>query len=721
MKNIISVFKYDLKDIAKNIIVFVVIIGIAILPALYSWFNIAANWDPYSNTDSLPFAFCTLDKGYNYKSLTVNAGDTIVDNLKKNKKMDWAFVDRKEAINGVKNGKYYAAVVVPKNFSKNLFSVTTGNFKQAKLQYYVNEKSNAIAPKITDKGAESISATVNETYVDKVTEVIATALNITDNDISESKVEAADKIIKTLKNAKVDLKEFNKTNDLFISTLNSIKKLLVANKDMGPEIKSALAKAGAMGSNIKDSIKGFGAASPQITSSISEIINQGSGYAKDLDEQLNDAFDTLKTDSSAAADKLERIIEINNKIINVNNTIISVLNEIKAAFPNIKCDNLITRLNHLNKIQNNIIDKINTAADTIRKTGKLPKDVQNELKSLVGTAKSDISQVKTGFTDVKKKIDNATKDVYTALDDVSDFIATLSSGTDSIDKVLDSGIDTVDTLKATFKNLGDLLNNANKKIDTLIEKVKDIRDSKKIENFLSPIIANPAELGKFVSSPVTVKEHRLYHLENYGSAMTPFYSALGLWVGGVVLVAVVSVGFSKRQLKTLNNPKPHQLYFGRYLMFFAIGQFQALVIALGDLFFLKIQCDNPLMFIVASMISSFVYTLIIYSLTITFSVLGKALAVIILVLQVAGSGGTFPIEVLPGLFRAMSPFLPFKYGINAMREAVAGMNWGSYWSNIGYLMLFSLIALFIGLVLRKPCIKVISFFNNRVEESDVVI
>ena len=721
MKNIISVFKYDLKDIAKNIIVFVVVIGIAILPALYSWFNIAANWDPYSNTDSLPFAVCTLDKGYNYKSLTVNAGDTIVDNLKKNKKMDWAFVDKKEAVDGVKNGKYYAAVIVPKNFSKNLFSVTTGNFKQAKLQYYVNEKSNAIAPKITDKGAESISATVNEAYVDKVTEVIATALNLTDNEISESKVEAADKIIKTLNNAKVDLKEFNKTNDLFISTLNSIKKLLIANKDMGPEIKSALAKAGAMGSNIKDSIKGFGATSPQITASISEILNQGSGYAQDLDDELSGIFNSIDNDASAAADKLERLTQINNKIINANNTVLSVLNEIKAVFPKIKCDKLIERLNASNKKQNAIIEKITNAANTIRKTGKLPKDVQNELKSLVGTAKSDISQVKTGFTDVKKKIDNSTKDVYTALDDVSDFIATLSSGTDSVDKVLDSGVDTVDTLKATFKNLGDLLNNANKKIDTLIEKVKDIRDSKKIENFLSPIIANPAELGKFVSSPVTVKEHRLYHLENYGSAMTPFYSALGLWVGGVVLVAVVSVGFSKRQLKTLNNPKPHQLYFGRYLMFFAIGQLQAIVIALGDLFFLKIQCDNPLMFIVASMISSFVYTLIIYSLTITFSVLGKALAVIILVLQVAGSGGTFPIEVLPGLFRAMSPFLPFKYGINAMREAVAGMNWGSYWSNIGYLMLFSLIALFIGLVLRKPCIKVISFFNNRVEESDVVI
>ena len=109
-----------------------------------------------------------------------------------------------------------------------------------------------------------------------------------------------------------------------------------------------------------------------------------------------------------------------------------------------------------------------------------------------------------------------------------------------------------------------------------------------------------------------------------------------------------------------------------------------------------------------------------YSLTITFSVIGKALA-IILVLQVAGSGVTFPIEVLPAPFRAMSAFLPFKYGIDAMRETFAGLDAAAYWSNLGYLMLFALGALFIGLILRKPCIKIIGFFNERVEDSDIII
>lgn len=721
MKNIFGILKLDLKNVARNIIVFVVIIGIAILPALYSWFNIAANWDPYSNTEGLDFAFCTLDKGYSFKSLKVNAGDSIADNLKQNKKMGWKFVSDKKALDGVKNGEYYAAVIIPDDFSKNLFSVTTGKFKQAKIQYYVNEKKNAIAPKITSKGAEAIEASVNATYVDKITEAVATALNLTQNEISDSKVEAADKVIALLKNTKNDLNEFNKTNDLFISTLDSVKSLLKSNLDMEPSIKNALAKAGKMGSDIKSSIKSFGDISPNITESVSSIIEQASQYAQDIDEELTPVFEEISSDSDAAANRLSKLTKINNKIISVNDTALSVLNKVKALFPGIKCDKLITLLNNSNKRQNKIISKINSACDTIRDTGSLPKDIQNELKEEVAAAKSDLSGAKVDFSGVKKKIDNAADKTYEALDDVSDFISSLGAGAGALKKVLNTGIDTVDSLKATFKNLKGLINNINKKIDTIIEKVEDIKNNKKLENFITPIVENPEELGKFVSSPVTTKEHRIYPIENYGSAMTPFYTSLGLWVGGVVLVAVISVSLSKRQLKSLNNPKPYQLFFGRYLIFFIMTQIQAVVIALGDLFFLKIQCDDPWLFIAASMISSFVYSLIIYSLTITFSVLGKALAVIILVMQVAGSGGTFPIEVLPEPFRVMAPFLPFKYGVNALREAVAGVDLNSYWTNIGCLLIFVIAALFIGLVLRKPCIKVVDFFNQRVEESEIVI
>ena len=721
MKNIISILKFDLKNVAKNIIVFVVVIGIAILPALYSWFNIASNWDPYSNTSALDFAVCSLDKGYNYKALEINAGEEIIKSLKENPKMGWDFVSEDEAVEGVKKGKYYAAVVIPEDFSENLLSVTTGAFKKAVIKYYSNEKKNAIAPKITDKGAEAIENSVNTTYVNKVTDVIATALNLSEDELSSSKEETADKIIEALKNTKIDITALKETNNLFISTLESIEALLEANEEMGPALKAALEKAGAMGDDIKDTLSSLSSTSPQITESLADIIEQGSEYVNDIDSELSEVFAEISKDANGAADRLSKVTQINERIISINNRILDVLNKVSQTFSKLSFPKLTEKLNEANKKQNDIISKINSACATIRETGSLPQDVQSELKSLVSESKSVISEIKTDFADVKKQIDAAASEAYSALDNVSDFVTSIGSGSLGIGTVIEEGKKTTQSLIDTFNNLNELLDNSNKKIDALIEKVEEIKSSKKIENILTPIIEDPGKLADFVSEPVDTDKESLYPLENYGSAMTPFYTSLGLWVGGVVLVAVLSVTLSKRQLKELDQPKDFQVYFGRYLIFFILGQLQAVIIAMGDLFFLKIQCDNPLLFIFASMVSSFVYTLIIYSLTITFSVIGKALAVIILVLQVAGSGGTFPIEVLPAPFRAMSTFLPFKYGIDAMREAVAGLDAASYWTNLGYLMLFALGALFIGLVLRKPCIKIIGFFNNRVEDSELII
>ena len=167
MKSIWRIFRNDIRSVTKNLIVFVVIVGISILPALYAWFNIASNWDPYSNTGNLAFAVCNNDKGIEYKAVKITAGDKIVENLKQNDKMGWVFVDSaSEAEEGVKTGEYYAAIVIPEDFSENLLSVTTGKFEQSKLEYYVNEKKNAIAPKITDKGISALEESIDSAYVD---------------------------------------------------------------------------------------------------------------------------------------------------------------------------------------------------------------------------------------------------------------------------------------------------------------------------------------------------------------------------------------------------------------------------------------------------------------------------------------------------------------------------------------------------------------------------
>lgn len=720
MKSIIKIFKYDLKKISKSIVVFIVIIGISILPALYAWFNIAANWDPYSNTGDIPFAVCSKDKGYSYKNISINAGNKITDKLKQNDNMGWTFVSEDEALKGVENGDYYAAVIIPENFSENLCSLVTGKFNQAEIKYYVNEKKNAIAPKITDKGSSSIEEQVKSTFVETITTVIATALNITSSELSGNKTELADKITSSLDDIKDEINTFQSGISVFNSTLDTVKNLLKTNQNALPKISETLSKSGVITSSVKDAIDSTRSASSKLTDSLSDILSSTKSMEENISSQVKAAFDSIETDSAAAAEKLVSVTEINNKIIGINNKIISTLEDFGKTF-SIDTTEIVSKFKRANEKQQDTINKIKSAADTIKKTGKLPTSVQQEILSLINDANSEISSLESAFSAVKSKLNKTVDSVYSTLEDASGLLAIINGDIPDIDKTLDSAGDSLDEMKKTFNGVSKLMDNSIKKIDSLKTKVQDLKDNNTIENFVSTIIERPNDLGKFVSSPVSINTDKVYPVENYGSGMTPFYTTLAFWVGGIILVAVMKSDLSSKDLRNVGKAGPAQQFFGRYILFFLIGQIQALITALGDIFFLNVQCENPGLFILASLISSFVYTLIIYSLTITFSVIGKALAVIILVIQIAGSGGTFPVEVLPQAFRNISPYLPFRYGINALRECVAGVDYGAFWTNIMYMLAFVPFALVMGLLLRKPCIKVICFFNRRVEESDIIL
>ena len=715
-----SILKHDLKNASRNMIIFIVIIGITILPALYAWFNIAANWDPYANTGNLPFAVCSEDVGYTYKTIEIKAGDKIIDSLKANDKMGWKFTSAKSAKQGVKDGKYYAAIIIPKDFSENLLSIVSGKFKQAKLEYYVNEKRNAVAPKITDKGVQAVEESIGAAYVDTLGKTLAEAMGLVGDDLTAKKGEIIDKVVDGLKDAKTDVKVFKKSVDVLIDTLDSIDDLTRANKELMPTVEKSLSKAGIFNKDLKGLLTATKGTASQVTSSLDGIISSGNTYMTEVSDQLDEAFELLDTDASKAADKLEKIKVINQKIISINNKAISILTNMQTEL-GIDCKEAIKRLQEANKKQSAIINKIDQACNTIRATGKLPKSVQSQLKSMVSDAEQKLTAAESSFVKLKPKADKVVNEAFSVLDDLTEFVTVLKAGPEQIEVALDSGLDCTANLKKALLDLKSFLTNVNKKIDKVIVKVKDVKGDNVIENIIMPIIKDPEALGKFISAPVSYNTHQIYAIENYGSAMTPFYSSLALWVGGIVLVAVINVELNKREKEKLDNPSETQQYFGRYLLFFMLGQIQALIIALGDLFFLKVQCKNIPMFIITCLISSFVYTMIIYALTITFSVIGKALSVIILVIQIAAGGGTFPVEVLPTAYKVISPFLPFRYGVNALRETVGGMDWANYWTQIGFLLSFIVFALLLGLLLRRPCIKIVSFFNKNIEDSDLVI
>ena len=178
--NIWKIFSGDIKKIRNNTMAWIVILGLTIVPSLYAWFNIAASWDPYANTGNLKVAVASVDEGYSGEltAINLNIGDKVISALRENDALDWVFTTEKEAIQGVKDGSYYAALVIPKSFSRDMMSFFTPNVHRSDILYYLNEKKNAIAPKITNKGASAVKSQIDEIFAKSITEV---ALEVTES------------------------------------------------------------------------------------------------------------------------------------------------------------------------------------------------------------------------------------------------------------------------------------------------------------------------------------------------------------------------------------------------------------------------------------------------------------------------------------------------------------------------------------------------------------
>lgn len=718
MKNVFQIYKRDLRRLSRNVLAIIIAIGISVIPALYAWFNIAANWDPYGSTNGIKVAVVNLDEGYHIKALNLNGGEEIVTNLKQNTQMGWTFTEEKEAKDGVESGKYYAAVVIPKDFSANLTSIVSGELKRPQIEYYVNEKKNAIAPKITDKGISAIQSEVDSSFISVITETIAGVLNATAEEAGDKQHEIIGRIVDSLDQAQDDIAGFQTSIGAFCDTVDSLNALLKANEKLLPDISKTLSGSGALTASAKDAVDATKSATNQITVTLGEIIKSAGAIYDSADSTVTQAFDLVKTDTGAAASKLESALKFNQSIISVNDQIADVLQQLSDRL-GIDCSKLLGKLSDANTKQQKIIDKLQTAADTLRSTGKLPAEMKKEIKALLSDSKAEFAEIKSSYVgDAKKSIDKAADKLYDTMQDVTGVLLAINGDIPKIEDALSSAGASLTSIKKTLEKTSELMDKGREKLSATSAKIKALENDSKISEILDLITKDPQGLGEFMSSPVEIKTNSVYPIKNYGSAMAPFYSTLAIWVGGIVLVAILKVRVDED--KKLRKLSPSSTYIGRYLLFLTIGLVQSTIICLGDLFFLQIQCAEPLLFMVAGWVSSFVFTLIIYTLTVSFGDIGKALAVVFLVIQIAGAGGTFPVEVVPSFFQGVYPFLPFTYGINAMRESVAGPYGLDFWFDLLKMLAFVPFALILGLVLRKPLIRFNEFFEKRIEDTHLM-
>lgn len=687
MRNIWTVFKTDIRTLSKCFFACVVVVAIALLPSLYAWLNIYSNWDPYGNTGGISIAVASLDEGYTDADGTYeNKGDDVVADLREATSINWVIVDtEEEAKGGVESGDYYAAVVIDKQFSRNMYRMLTDWTGKPAITYYENAKKNAVATKITDTAVETLKRSISENYLEVVIGGIMEQSNLLAADLTADDPEAAVKGV------------LYQAQDL----LHACGRMMDAFEAAG-------------GSGVSES---SAAALEAAVANINKNLPDGA--------QLQQTAAEIQLQLNTALARVERVLDRMNSAIENAPELPSAQQQLRDAAAQLEkaADTLETWAAGL---EASGTEAGKTQAEAARQTAAECRKTAKQLRALAESPDSadllaDCDALVKSIRTMVDRIPVTSKALQRELDTVAGQVADTMEGMAALAgdaKVMKTALaETADAVGDTMA----LLRPATEKLLTSLESTIDDLEGLTTDEYMDTLVGilggDPAVYGQYFPEMVQTSVNAVYPIANYGSAMTPFYTVLAIWVGGVILSSLIKI---HARTEGLIDPKPAELYFGRYLFFFVLSQIQAAVIVTGDLYILKVQCLHPGMLYLTGALTAFTFSLLIYSLALSFGDVGKAIVVVIMVMQIAGSSGTFPIELLPAIYQKIYRFFPFPYAIDAMRECICGMYGNYYWQQIGFLLLFAAAALLIGLLVRRPFMGLNHFMEEKLEETELL-
>lgn len=774
MKLIWKLFIRDLRQATRNVIAVIVAMGLVIVPALYAWYNIAASWDPYGNTKALKVAVANTDKGYKSDLIPVpiNVGETVTSALRANHDLDWQFVDRDKAIDGVYSGEYYAALVIPKSFSADMMTLFSPTITHAKLEYYLNEKINPIAPQITDEGASTVATTIDQTFVKTLSSV---ALNLASN---VAKYAQSPEMAQYIDNATSHLTGMSAKLTGTAAQIDSYVNLLGAANGIIDSTDKLLGSTGSAAAGAKRSIKqaqsgatSLGDALSGAADGVSAALKQADEAYVSIDKQIDAAFTDIGSQSAQVAGALT---DMQSKVQAQANTFGDYATALQSLADQSSVQSVRNALTKAATQAEQTKQKLQSAADALGEAAQHITDGTADAEATRQKITDEIAAARKSITEVSDTYEHTLKPQLTKLaasmDDVanqaSNVIDGLFSTVDSVSGMSEGLSGSITGIQDSLGKASAALNRSAKKLDTLADKFSSL--AKDGGGDLSSVIStDPDTLASMLAAPVAVDRIPLYPMANYGSAMAPFYTILAIWVGAIILAAMLKVSISDHEkakvlglgndlplgsevglrealiagrvagpsaaLDVLKKPRPespgnarqfglqlHHEYFGRYMIFGFLALLQGTLVCLGDLFYLGVQCEHPVQFLMVGWLAALVFSNIVYTLTVSFGDIGKAIAVVLLVMQVAGSGGTFPVETLPPFFQVVSKWLLFPYAVDAMHSAMAGAFGMEYWIAMGKLALFLVPSLLLGLMLRKPVIRLNDWIIRNLESTKVM-
>lgn len=721
MKRAFEIFRRDVNRLSHNMVAMIVTIGVCLIPSLYAWFNIAANYDPYANTGNIKIAVANADKGTENELIgELNVGEEIVQNLKKNDSLGWKFTDEKKAVQGVKSGKYYAAIVIPEDFSSSFVSILSGDMKQPQFEYYLNEKKNAIAPKVTGTGASTIQEQVNEEFIAAAAGSVSKILGQTAEQMGTQVDTVQEGLIAKMQTAEENLEEYQVVLENLNKTIDGSDDLINGTQETLDALKSAVASGAKSMNNGTDILASVRNSVGALSVGLSDGLTQGADALSGISSAVGTDLGKLNEKVQNVNEKIGNTITSMQDLISKNEEILTVLRELDNQVPGNPLSEIIEKLEAENQRHQEILKNLQTGNASIGNAVNTSVQGLNQIASVIQDGQKNLQTSRASFEKNVLPSLNQSLDSFAQLSGkVSGVLAGVEPSAEQLKNVTGDLKQTLSDTKTAMESTKEALDDVQKKLNTAITDLGALQSSDIYLSLKELTKKDTGEVAEFMHSPVQLETKSFYRVENYGSAMAPFYTNLAIWVGGIVLIAIFKMEVDKDE--KIKSFTVTQGYFGRWILYITTGLIQALIICLGDIYLLKIQCKNPAAFVFAGLFASFVYVNLIYALSITFKHIGKALSVILVILQIPGSAGTYPIEMTPAFFQFVHPLLPFTYGINAMREAIAGIYGMHYWKNILCLAVFLPIALGIGLLLRPHLLNLNYLFDRKLAETDLMI
>ena len=715
MKNILNIIRHDTSKATGSVVAIIIIMGLCIVPCLYAWFNIMSNWSPYEAdaTGRIRVAVASDDEGAELYGIELNVGDKIIDALKANDAIGWTFTNTSDdAVEGVRSGDYYAAIIVPKDFSSNVMSFIDGDLTNPSIIYYENEKKNAIAPKITGKAKTALQEQVNATFVETLAQYMTEAASVVDasgKDPQQIMKGVGDRI-----NALAD------RLDSIVVIVDSAGGL---SKSAGSMLEASDTLIGSTNNALKQEKKILDSIDEGLKESSKEYAKQQTKAEKAADE-MRDALRDLAGDAAKILDGrlafkvfvAKDLPDIQKKLSKMQKT----ADAFASVFDKLGFSSLSYQFSELSDRLGDIDEDLDAMKKTDASDREARKAAVSDLSNDVSAALDTLEGIDDSLdSDIDSKYSKAARNTQSAVGSVRSLLNTAGGDLSRVSRLLGGYTDSLGALEKSLDKTNRTVRSMQKGMNAVAAVLYNAAGDRLLNGLSDLLTGEGSSIAEFLAEPVKMDTEVIYPVREYGSAMAPFYTVLAQWVGALLTAVLIKAKVRKRD--DLTDPKLHERFFGRFGLYLFVGLAQALIVSFGDLWYIGIQCTAPGRFILAACVNGLTFMMINYALVFALDNIGLGAGVIVLVLQVAGSGGTYPVEVLPTIFQALYPFMPFRYAMDAMRECIGGMYGNRYIECIGMLLLMTLISVIFALGMYVPARRLNNMIAESKEKSEIML